>query len=147
MTEPLAALASIDELAARVGTIPTEDRSRAHACLLDASNLVRGEGSSSWTPDTVPGQVITIVLAVAARVFRNPDGVQSTSVGGVSESYSPATLGAYLLTSERDTVRRAAGRTGIGVLKVRRPPEPDETVYSPVVGTDEPVPYARGDWR
>lgn len=137
-------LASIDELAARVGFISTEDRPRAHGCLLDASRLVRAEGSSGWTPDTVPDEVIVIVLAVAARVFRNPDGVTSNAVGGVSETYSPATLGAYLLSSERATVRRSAGKSGLSVLRTTRPID-TETVYVPVVGTDEPVPYRAGD--
>lgn len=107
-------LATIADFEARLGlNLAAADVARAEAALEDASDLVLDEGDPDWTSATVPRRARQIVLSVALRVWRNPDGLSQSSVGDVSVSYSRTGVqGAiYLTKAEQRAVRKAAGRS------------------------------------
>ncbi|MCO6011418.1 hypothetical protein NE236_41360 [Actinoallomurus purpureus] len=67
---------------------------------------------------TIPDDVIAIVLDVAQVLWSNPDGLRSKTVGGYSETYATETLG-------RDLVERIRTRLSVtgrrrGVFSVRQ---------------------------
>lgn len=104
-------LATVPELGARLSEdITTNDElMRAEAALVDASALVLDVGDPEWTEATVPARARQIVLAVAQRVWRNPDGLSQASVGDVSVSYARAgDGGVYLTKAEERSIRRVA---------------------------------------
>lgn len=115
-------LASTSELATRLSTtFDTGQENRAAALLEDASALVLDEGDPTWTSQSVPDRVKTVVLQVAQRVWVNPEGAAQTSIGSYSVSYGgrSASQGAVSLTKpERRAVRRAAGRSPLSVTLV-----------------------------
>lgn len=109
------ALVDITAFEDRLGR-PMTDTSeivRATSALEDASTLVLDEGDATWTADTAPDIVKTIVLTVARRVFENPEGASQKSVGDASVSYRPTSRDGApqteLTTHERRRVRKAAG--------------------------------------
>lgn len=74
-------LATLPELEARMGktfATPTE-QAQATAALADASDLARAFGNPMWGAEgaAVPAIVRVVVLAVAERRMRNPDGYVS----------------------------------------------------------------------
>ena len=130
----LPALASVDELVARLGTsLSGEEWSRAQAALDAASGLIRAEarrdfvaesgmldfGLAAWAVQVIE----TVTLNVAERVMRNPDGTSQTSVGDVSVSYSrDGTAGsAYLTPADRRDIRRALGASSVQSVVLETP--------------------------
>lgn len=113
-------LASVEDLEYRLGRVFTvEERPRVEALLDDISALVRAEAGVTWIdPVTgqltdVPASVRAVVLRVAERVYRNPQGFRSESAGDYSYQRPEAGLGMYLTEAELRIIRRALGRTGL----------------------------------
>ena len=154
----LPALVSLDDFALRVGGVSASDEERAQAMLDDASALVRAEaGTEDWVDDDgaledVPGVIVAVVVAVAIRAFRNPDGVRQESIGTYSVSYADSSTAVFLTEGERRAIRRAVGMSGIGsVLLEGEWTVHPAAVYVPVEGggDDFPLGVSEGEvgWR
>ncbi|MFJ8472170.1 hypothetical protein [Kitasatospora sp. NPDC094011] len=66
---------------------------------------------------SVPGDVLAVVLTLAARIINNPADLRQEAVGGVSVTYAAETIGASLAPAERDQLaryRRRAAVVGLG---------------------------------
>ncbi|WP_327385668.1 hypothetical protein [Streptomyces sp. NBC_01207] len=66
---------------------------------------------------SVPGDVLGVVLTLAARVLTNPNDLRQESAGSVSVTYAAETIGAGLAAIERDQLaryRRRAAVVGLG---------------------------------
>lgn len=122
-------LASVADLGLRLGvTLAGTEAERAAAVLDDASALIRSETGEDWVDEAeqladVPAVVESVVLAVAYRAFRNPDGFSQTSLGDAAVSYdrSEGQAAVYLTRDERRSVRRAAGTSAIGSVELASP--------------------------
>ena len=123
----LPSLASLLQFQVRIpGGISDEDAPRAEAALEDASALVRAEAGKTWV-DTfgalvadVPDVVVAVTIAAARRAFVNPDMLTAESIADYSSSFAHATTDVYLTKTERNAVRRAAGRSGLWTLATTR---------------------------
>lgn len=148
MSEPLATVA---ELASGLEWVLSDDEERlATATLEDLSDDARAYGSESWVdPESAPHQVKRLVLRVARRFMRNPDGYVTSRAG--DETLSWADQGEHMGTArfnddERKMLARLAGKGSIvsvalyhGSARVTHDP------YVPTVG-GKPFPYyAEGD--
>lgn len=139
--DDLYAFATVDKLAAYLGE-PIEDvvdRDRAAWALASASGLVMdhtGRDKDSWERSGIPGRVVQVVLACAARAWTNPEGWQYESIddwraGGrrVDEA------GLYLTASERRALSpyAAAPMTrGFGIVSTTREVWPDSHGLDPL---------------
>ena len=111
------ALASVDQVAARVGELIEDDVDvmLAEACLDEASALVRFYGSQAWlTPEVTPEAAVAIVVAAAARGYQNPAGYDTERADMASfrrgEQYK---VGCELTVTEIAMLRDLAGGSGI----------------------------------
>lgn len=150
-------LVTTTQLAERVGVDldGPNDEARAMACIEEASALVvaeAGAAGTAWTdPGHVPDVIQAVVIAVASRTFRNPDGIVSQSVGGVTETLPASSVTAFLTEYERGLVRRTAGLTSLSprlatVRVTRGDSAPAEQSYLGTSdGSTEPVPWFP-DW-
>jgi hypothetical protein len=126
----LPALVTVPLLEARLGLDPDSlvdgEYARAQAALDDASALVRLEARQTWydtVTDTVlaPDVIVRVVLAVAQRVFTNPDSTVQETVGPFSRRLSEVGLGPYLTEAELALVRRfRPSDTGLWTLRTQR---------------------------
>jgi hypothetical protein len=126
----LPALAAVPLLEARLGLDPDSlvegEYARARAALDDASALVRAEARQTWYDtilDTVtpPDVIVRVVLAVAQRVYTNPDSTVQETVGPFSRRISETGLGPYLTEAELALVRRyRPSDTGLWTLRTQR---------------------------
>lgn len=119
MSLPL--MASVSDLADWLGDeIPANDP-RAVALLRRASALVRSEAGKEWE-DEVPEDVQGVVIAVAARVWSNPNSAIQRTAGSFSERLSErASEGMYLTDEERRVLSRYSEvRFGIGTIRTYR---------------------------
>ncbi|MER5863773.1 hypothetical protein [Kitasatospora sp. NPDC002040] len=62
---------------------------------------------------TVPGDVLAVVLTLAARIINNPADLRQESVGGVAVTYAAETIGASLAEAERDQLSRYRRRAAV----------------------------------
>lgn len=112
----------------------------AEAAIDDASALIRAESGRSWLDeDGLPDErVVPLVLSVALRAFRNPDGYATETVGswtGVfGGSGQDTASGVYLTSHERRQLQALMGAGGLVSVPVERPEmlNSDGTVYVPV---------------
>ncbi|WP_030981221.1 hypothetical protein [Streptomyces sp. NRRL S-1813] len=119
MTEPLA---SVEELTARLGyPLEGEERVMAEAALADVSATVRAYGLPWPTRAMAPAVVIAVVLAVAERRVRNPEGYRAESQGGYQYQL-PATAptGVELTPVEIQLIRSQAGMGGLYSVPIER---------------------------
>jgi hypothetical protein len=143
----LPALVSLDDFALRLGGIDAADEDRAQAVLDDASALVRADAcGEDWVDDDdeleeVPDVIVAIVVAVAVRAYRNPDGVRSESIGTYSVAYADSSTAVFLTEGERRLIRRAAGCTGIGSISLEGEWTTNPAVYVPVEGGGDDFPF------
>jgi hypothetical protein len=83
-------LASVEDLSKKLTDPPapdTQDYARAEAALEDASGFAMLQANQpTWTAENVPGVVKSVVVNSALRVYLNPEGVKSRSMGPFSES-------------------------------------------------------------
>lgn len=138
-------LVSITDLETEIGALPTEERARAEALLLEASDLAREIGSGAWTetgPTKAPVSVRLAVKRAARRAINeDPDGYSSETLGDWQGSRPRTSLeesGVFYTAAEEARIRKAAGyRVGAG--SIRTPSAygmggvPD-TLYAPVDG-------------
>lgn len=119
MSLPL--MASVSDLADWLGDEIVANDPRAVALLRRASALVRSEAGVEWA-DEVPEDVQGVVIAVAARVWSNPNSAIQRTAGSFSERLSErAAEGMYLTDEERRILSRyASTRFGIGTIRTYR---------------------------
>ena len=119
MSLPL--MASVSDLADWLGDEIEPNDPRAVALLRRASALVRSEAGQEWA-DEVPDDVQGVVIAVAARVWSNPNSAIQRTAGSFSERLSErAAEGMYLTDEERRVLSRYASvRFGIGTIRTYR---------------------------
>ena len=113
-TTPLATLVELTEFRLWPGVIVDDTEApSAEYVLLAASNFVRLEsGDPGRWPDaaTAPAAIKTVVVQVAARIWRNPDGVTMRTEGPFSEQFvQTVEAGLSLTDSERRIVTRTNG--------------------------------------
>ncbi|MCX4687231.1 hypothetical protein OG401_23485 [Kitasatospora purpeofusca] len=65
----------------------------------------------------VPGDVLAVVLTLAARILNNPADLRQEAVGGVSVTYAAETIGASLAPAERDQLARYRRRAAMVSLE------------------------------
>ncbi|MEX5637408.1 hypothetical protein [Parafrankia sp. FMc2] len=109
------------------------EQAQLTALLGDASALVRLEAGLDWVAEdgvtvTTPDVVVPVVVAVVRRSASNPEGLTGETLGDHSWQMANASADLYLTKSERTTVRRAAGRLGIGSVQMEGdlPVQPSE---------------------
>lgn len=112
----------------------------AEAAIDDATALIRAESGRTWLDeDGLPDpRVANLVLAVALRAFRNPEGYSSQTVGSwtgtVGGTGQDVASGVYLTAHERRQLQALMGAGGLISVPVERPEliGSDGAVYVPV---------------
>ena len=147
----LPSLASLEELTRRLGVALNEaEQERAQAALDDASALIRAEAATTWTdtadPPTlanVPAIVESITLSVARRAYENPSAHADKRVDDISVTYDRrrGEGAVYLTSAERRAVRKAAGVSGVSTIELEGAWPFDTTVYVPVEGGGDLMPW------
>lgn len=150
-------LATPEDLEYRLGREFTDaELPRVEAALDDASALVRLEAGQTWIDPTtglvtgLPDAIRTVVLRVAERVIRNPQGFRSESAGDYSFQRYDADDGGgpYLTDREIAIIRKAMGRTGLWTQPLERDSCEDTTLWCEDNLGWELFPItAEGDWR
>lgn len=139
----MAALATLDELKARLDwTLDAQEESLAETALEDASTLVRGHGLE-WTPENVPPIAKTIALGAARRFMVNHMGVTVSRAGdetltwdGVGDKAGTV----YLTREEKQMLAGLSRPTGFGNL----PTSAWDTVEHSLPYTAGMVPVSNG---
>ena len=144
----MTALARIEDIEQRLGRrFADGEWPRPAGVLDDASALVRAEGNSAWTLDTVPEAVHAVVCRVAIRAIEHPEGFSSESGGDYSYQRKGAEDGVYLTDREARIVRRGSGRTGLWTQPVTRNEYVDRTEWVNTLPGSEPFPIGvRDPW-
>ncbi|MGW0929554.1 hypothetical protein [Streptomyces sp. NPDC002644] len=141
----MTALATVDDLEARMGVTFGPDESRiAETCLDDVSALARLYGFPSWGVGDhgIPDAVKAVVLAVAERRMRNPEGYVQEMAGEYSYRLPESgAAGMFFRPDELRVIRQSSGRTGLTSINVARPYRIDKLRYYPH-GKD----YRSGDY-
>lgn len=120
MADSLALVSDLEvRLRLEVGSLEGADLLAAQTALDDASVLVWAEGNPAWTAATIPALAKSVVVRVALRQFRNPDGFSTESMGGGAYSYRYADdeTSAYLTAQEADLVQKAAVEAAPGTVR------------------------------
>lgn len=110
--------ATLPELQARCDWTFDDDEARAALGYLEeASDLARSYGRMTWTPDSAPRLVKSMVISAIRRFMRNPEGyVQSRAgdetLGFADLGHDAATI--YFTPAEQKLLRGMAG-TGGGI--------------------------------
>jgi len=115
-----ASLVGIDQLEARLGyPLVGAERTMAEQVLADASAVVRACGLPWPDPETAPAVVRTVVLNVAERKMRNPEGFRS-EIEGSYQYHLPASAvtGLTLTPPEEKLIAAAAGMRGIASMPI-----------------------------
>jgi hypothetical protein len=143
-------LAQVEDLADRLGRDLTDasEVRRAAAALDDASGMVRDESGRDWVDDPAPQPLVTVVLAAALRVLRNPEGYLSQTTGPFSVTRDRGELGVYLTETERALCRRyrpsGSGASGLWTQRVTRGDHCADTVFLRDQYGGDLIPYADG---
>ena len=117
-----------------------EQWTRAGAVLSRVSAVVRSAAGVTWEGEEVPEEVEAVVLEVAKRVWTNPNGVRQQATGPFSASY--AVVGVYLTDEERRILGKyRANQRGLWTLNTTRGDDEGDTVWVPVVGSDNTFPF------
>lgn len=99
-------LATLEELAAEVDDDAVLTSRRAPRLLARASALVRSFTGQTWVDengdlvDDVPDAVVEVVLAAAARAWRNPSGVVQDTTGPFTVRWSERSAEGIFLTDD-----------------------------------------------
>lgn len=121
-----APLASVDQLAARLGVTLSEgsrDRARAELALWEVSVRARDLANQTWAnPVSAPDAVVAVVLAAAYRAFKNPDRFLKNAGNGFSGELSPDDFKSsdVFLDAERATLRRCRPKSSISTMSFTR---------------------------
>jgi hypothetical protein len=125
-------LAAVEDLGVWMGsTIPTGSTPRAVAILAAASTLVRRFTGELWVNedgDLDPGDdelrfesAAQVVVLVAERVYKNPDGRNQQTTGPFSHSVEAwSALGLALRDEEKEMLSPTAGVPGLGIISTTR---------------------------
>lgn len=100
-------MANIAELTEFASALQEDlDTASANLYLLDLAQGIITEVIGDQNP--WPSTAKSIALAIAARAYRNPDGLQREQVGGTLAIYNdqPGRMGVYLTADERDDLIR-----------------------------------------
>jgi hypothetical protein len=97
-------------------------------------------------PDPVPESIRVVVLALAARMARNPEGINAETIGGYSYRMPRDRIGLMLTADERKLLEGCGCRDRAASLPIREPslPYAVEPVFRPRVNplattAEEPV--------
>ena len=142
----MAALADTSALETWLGvSFSGSEETRAAAVLDAVSSLVRSEAGRTWEGETVPDDIATVVVQVAARVFNNPDGYTSERIDDYSYQVAANQVGLYLTPGEARIVGRyRAQPRGLWSLATTRDDSAADTAYVPVIG-GPPFPWYASD--
>lgn len=141
------ALADVEDLSARVGVDIAEDDAQALYYLDAASALIRAETGRTWVTENilleVPADVRVICVEVAARLWRNPEGVIQETVGPFTQRLPDKFAdGLFLTATEKSQLARyRAGRMGLWTLQTHKEDPYLDTLYLPVEGSTERMPF------
>lgn len=130
-------LATVEDLAEWVGEEVPNDDAQALAYLAAASAVVRSYTGRRWVDDAgqadAPAEVRTVVVQVAARVWRNPDGYIQDTTGPFTVRWSERIAeGIYLTAGEEDMLApHRRGRPAVFTLSTTRGPVETGTVATP----------------
>lgn len=122
----MAALASVEDLAVRLGMVLEEDTAdydRALANLEDISDRARAEAEhTDWElPEDCPNIVRVIVLATALRVFRNPLRYQVNQAGMFMSTLPQADFAAGMfLPDELTKLHQLKPTNGVWAFRTTR---------------------------
>lgn len=125
-------IADIDALQARLGrTLTGADLARGEAVLSDVSALARGVADQEWpdAPTGVPADVIAVALAAARRVFDNPGGYVSETMGPLSATRAAALVTEIFTKAEMAILKKARPQTGLWTLTTTRGDRDAETGF------------------
>lgn len=129
------ALASLEAFTARLGRslVDGPETDRAEAALDDASAYIETfgaiPGGAADPTGTVPPAIVAVACVVALRLFNNPEGLTSETVGSYTWRVDGA--GLYLTEAEKATIAKATtdtSKTGLWSLSVTRG-QPANFVY------------------
>lgn len=122
----------VDDLAAWLGQSIT-DETRAEAVLSAASAIVSGYAGQDWSTEDAPADVAAVVIQVAARVWRNPAGLQSVTIDDATQRWFESTASGLFLTDEEKSIlnRFRTTASGLGVLSTTRNEGIGDTIYVP----------------
>lgn len=133
----LAPLATVQDLADWVGEAIEAEDPQALAYLRAASAVVRSYTGRDWVGEDgqaeAPGAVSTVVVQVAARVWRNPDGYIQDTTGPFTVRWSERIAeGIFLTAGEEDMLApHRRGRPAVWSLPTTRGPVETPTVAGP----------------
>lgn len=121
-TNNRAPLVTIEQVTERVMNLNTADIALATVLIADASELVHdvaGTKAAGWSAvdGSVPGSIVPIVVQAIQRGLANPLGYTSETHAGYGYSTSSSS-GVYLTRTEERMIRRAAGRSPLGSLRL-----------------------------
>jgi len=131
-------LASLALFSARLGYTPQGDEeSRATACLVDASELIRDVAGEDWLNGDetavvgVPQRVEKICIWSAKRAFENTEALSQRTQGDRSQSYDRARReggeAVYLTDAEQKAVIKAAQGSSFVAVTLVSPYSGDST--------------------
>ena len=101
-------LATVDQFQVRLGRdLYKEEIPRVEAILQDTTAVAMGAAQASWTPATVPGDVVAVLLSASLRTFKNPDRYIQQAIGDYSARVSDGEFASGLFTkAELDVLER-----------------------------------------
>jgi len=141
-------LATVQDLSARVGEQLIDSDPQVLYYLDAASALIRAETGRTWVVSgdldpNLPAEVRVICVEVAARLWRNPEGVIQETTGPFTQRLPDKFAdGLFLTASEKSQLARyRATRPGLWSLKTTRDDVFLDTLYLPVEGTTERIPF------
>lgn len=140
-------LAELEDLSARVGVELAEEDAQALYYLDAASALIRAETGRTWVTDgvldEVPADVKVICVEVAARIWRNPEGVIQETVGPFTQRLPDKFAdGMFLTATEKSQLARyRLGRMGLWTMQTYKEDLYMDTLTLPVEGTTERIPF------
>lgn len=145
-------LASLQDLSDRVGETIADDDHTSLYYLRAASALIRAETGRTWIDDhgyvvDVPSDVRYVCVEVAARLFRNPEGVIQETTGPFTQRLPDKFAdGLFLTATEKSQLARyRASRMGLWALQTTREDPFLDTITVPVEG-GSPLPHlTRGE--
>lgn len=159
MEEPLAPLATLDELRPRLGYEMDEaEEAMAEAALEEASELVRAFGCATWEVWNCPPIAKQVVLRAVKRYMTNPEGYIQSRAGDETVILSDGGVemqSVFLTETEKKLLARAAGGNRLTSVpttawgRMRRSPYTDQPGYVPVAGGGKPFPFfpsGEGPW-
>lgn len=153
MTAPLPTLVMVDEFKLWPGVLVDDTETpSAEYVLLAASNFVRDEsGDPGLWPDpaTCPARVKTLVVEVAAQVWRNPEAATMRTAGPFSEQFvQTVEAGLALSDAQRRVLARYSVRPGLWSQGVTRDDDALPTSLSDLFSgeTIPSSPYPADQW-